>query len=223
MHFSALSRLPWLLVALPIAAVHLSYAISASNAYVPWCIPYIDGCTSISRAARHGDANILFKALMLPYAALLAVFWHQLSGRLRQLRPDAGKRARSVRLLGITAALFLVLYTVFLGIDGEFYQWLRRYGITVFFGFSVLAQMLTLALLNPLLRGEPKLRLSMLGFCGLLLTLGLLSLPLQHFSADAKAAMNALEWNYAALMCLFYALIAMALSVNGLKIPIAQN
>lgn len=218
MHFFALSRLPWLLVALPMVAVHLSYLISAGNGYVPWCIPYIDGCTSISRAARHGYANILFKALMLPYAALLAVFWHQMADWLLSLRPDAGKRSRGVRLLGMTAALFLVLYTVFLGIDGEFYQWLRRYGITVFFGFSVLGQMLTLALLHPLLQEHRALRYSMFSFCGLLLTLGLLSLPLQHFSDNAKAAMNALEWIYAGLMTFFYALVGRAFRVNRLNL-----
>lgn len=223
MHLLTLTRLPWLLVALPIAAVHLSYLLSASRGDVPWCMPYIDGCTSISRAARHGQANIVFKSLMLPYAALLLLFWHRLSGALRELRPEAGRRTRSVRLLGMTAALFLALYTVFLGIDGEFYQWMRRYGITVFFGFSVLAQMLSFALLNPLLAGHRPLRLSMLYFSGLLLGLGLLSVPLQHFADNAKAAMNALEWSYAALMTFFYAIIGLAFGVNRLKLPIQKN
>ncbi|MDP9142808.1 MAG: hypothetical protein M3O62_18715 [Pseudomonadota bacterium] len=211
--------MPWLLVLLPILAVHLSYALAASNADVPWCNPYIDGCTSISRAARNGTANIVFKSLMLPYAALLAVFWKQLSAWLLAQRPDANRRCCSVRILGITAAVFLAIYAVFLGIDGEFYQWMRRYGITVFFGFSVLAQMLTLALLTPLADLGSRLRNSMLCFSALLLVLGLLSLPLKHFSADAKAAMNALEWTYAGLMTLFYALIGMTFRVNGLNIP----
>ncbi len=214
-----LHRLPWLLVVLPILAVHLSYALAASSADVPWCIPYIDGCTSISRAARNGIANIVFKSLMLPYAALLVLFWNQLSAWLQARRPDAVRRCRSVRFLGVTAAVFLAVYAVFLGIDGEFYQWMRRYGITVFFGFSVLAQMLTVALLSPLSGLGPRLRNSMLCFSALLLALGLLSLPLKHFSSDAKAAMNALEWTYAALMTLFYALIGMTLRVNGLNIP----
>jgi hypothetical protein len=212
-----LHRLPWLLVLLPILAVHLSYALAASSADVPWCNPYIDGCTSISRAARNGTANIVFKSLMLPYAALLALFWNQLSAWLLTQRPDTIRRCRGVRFLGVTAAVFLAVYAIFLGIDGEFYQWMRRYGITVFFGFSVIAQMLTLALLTPLARLGPGLRTSMLCFSALLLALGLLSLPLKHFSTDAKAAMNALEWTYAGLMTLFYALIGMAIRINGLS------
>ncbi len=213
-----LCRLPWLLVLLPLLAVHLSYALAASSGDVPWCLPYVDGCTSISRAARNGIANIVFKTLMLPYAALLVLFWKHLSAWLLAQRPDAIRRCCSVRILGITAAAFLAMYVVFLGIDGEFYQWMRRYGITVFFGFSVLAQMLTLALLTPLAGLGARLRNSMLCFSALLLALGLLSLPLKHFSADAKAAMNALEWTYAALMTLFYVLIGMSLRINALNI-----
>lgn len=213
------SWLPWVLVLLPLLAVHSSYLLSASSGSVPWCLPYVEGCTSISRAARHGVANILFKLLMLPYSALLVLFWKQTGAWLRILRPDAPRRAGSVRFLGITAAIFLAIYVVCLGVDGEFYQWMRRYGITVFFGFSVLAQMLSVALLTPLLKQHQRLRKSMLFFCALLLALGLLSLPLQHFADDSDAAMNALEWIYAALMTLFYALIGSAARVNGANVP----
>jgi hypothetical protein len=211
--------LPWLLVALPLLAVHASYLLSANGGYVPWCVPYLEGCTSISRAARNGPANLLFKLLMLPYAALLVLFWQQTGAWLRTLRPDAGRRSKGVRLLGIVAAVFLSIYVVCLGVDGELYQWMRRYGITVFFGFSVLAQMLSVALLAPLLHDRPRLRRAMLAFAASLLGLGLLSLPLQHFAADGEAATNALEWTYAALMTFFYALIGAAVPVNGSNIP----
>jgi len=39
----------------------------------PACNPYLEGCVSISRAARHGLPNHLFKALVLPAAALQGV------------------------------------------------------------------------------------------------------------------------------------------------------
>lgn len=207
--------LPWILVLLPLLAGHASYLLSARVGDVPWCLPYIDGCTSISRAARNGTANLLFKLLMLPYAVLLPMFWTQLGAWLRRQRPDAARRIAGVRWLGIVAAAFLALYVICLGVEGELYQWLRRYGITVFFGFSVLAQMLSLSLLTPLLRQRVALRRGMLCFSASLLLLGLLSIPLQHLSADAKAALNALEWTYAALMTGFYALISVAVRVNG--------
>ena len=61
-----------LLLALwPILIAHAAYAISVIENYVPLCNPYWDGCTSISRAGRHGWANHLFRAALLPYAPLL--------------------------------------------------------------------------------------------------------------------------------------------------------
>ena len=65
----------WLALAiglLPIAIVHLCYAISVNAGHVPLCLPYLEGCTSISRAARHGMANHVFKAAMLPIAGLMS-------------------------------------------------------------------------------------------------------------------------------------------------------
>ena len=43
----------------PIVFIHLTYLISAAQGYVPWCIPYIDSCTSISATGRHGIAFFL--------------------------------------------------------------------------------------------------------------------------------------------------------------------
>jgi hypothetical protein len=173
----------------PIAVVHLAYLISVQQDWVPACFVYWDGCTSISRAARHGAANVFFKTAMLPYAVLLGMYWW----RVGALGP--GRRPRAVRALGLLASAFLVLYTVFLGVEGEIYQWLRRFGITVYFGGTVLAQMLLASLHGRRAR-------MLVAVCALLLVLGLASIPLQHFATDRDAAVNALEWTYALLMML---------------------
>lgn len=191
------------LLMLPILAAHAAYLISAMQQHVPWCWPYLDGCTSISRAARFGMANLLFKTLMLPYAGLLARFWWQLDEQ------------REIRALGVAGAGFLGLYVLFLGWDGSLYQWLRRYGITCHFAFSVLAQMLTLRVLLRRRRLAPARRGALLLLCALLLGLGLLSLPYQHWAADADAAVNRIEWCYALLMLLFYPLAGPALPIRS--------
>jgi hypothetical protein len=123
-----------------------------------------------------------------------------------------------VLVLGVVAALFLILYATFLGVEGRMYQWLRRYGITVYFAFTVLAEMFVIALLQPVARLPQALRRTMLGFAGLLLLLGIASLPLQYLVADSDRAINALEWTYALLMALFYGLIAMAWSATGFRL-----
>lgn len=208
----------WLTVLVPITAAHLAYFVSAAGGHVDWCVPYWDGCTSISRAGRFGIGNHLFRALMLPHAAQLMMFWALAWLWLRALRPDATRRNATVLVLGVVAALFLILYASFLGVEGSVYQWLRRYGITVFFSFSVLAQMLVIALLQPVPQLPRRLRSIMLAFAAALLILGLLSIPLQHFARDADRAMDALEWSYALLMALFYGLIGIAWGTTGFRV-----
>ena len=79
------------------------------------------------------------------------------------------------------------------------YCWMRRTGINLFFGFTVLAQMLMAALLPAEhIVGIYKRRLQLL--CGLMLVLGLASLPLQHFVDDRPALLNALEWQVSLLL-----------------------
>lgn len=210
----------WLTVLVPITAAHLAYFVSAAGGHVDWCVPYWDGCTSISRAGRFGIGNHLFRALMLPHAAQLMMFWTLTWLWLRALRPDAARRNATVLILGVVAALFLILYATFLGVEGATYQWLRRYGITVFFSFSVLAQMLAIALLQPVRQLANHLRRTMLAFAAALLILGLLSIPLQHFAADSDRVMDALEWNYALLMALFYGLLGIAWGATGFRIRV---
>lgn len=213
----------WLTVLVPITAAHLAYFVSAAGGHVDWCVPYWDGCTSISRAGRFGLSNHLFRALMLPHAAQLMMFWGLVWLWLRALRPDAGRRSAAVLVLGTVAALFLILYASFLGVEGAVYQWLRRYGINVFFSFSVLAQMLVIALLQPVQQLPNLLRRTMLAFAAALLILGLLSLPLQHIVRDADRAMDALEWNYALLMALFYGLLGIAWGATDFRVRVSTR
>ena len=197
-------RPAWIALAvglIPVVAVHASYAISVHQGHVPACMPYLEGCTSISRAARFGLANLVFKGLMLPVAALLVVFWW-IAGAWIESQRGALRRITAMRALGMIGALFLILYASFLGADGELYQWLRRYGVTVYFSFTVLAQMLLAALL-PLGR----LRQSIIALCAVMLLLGLASIPLQHLIEDRRLALDSIEWCYALLMTSVFVLV----------------
>ena len=50
---------------LPLVATLVAYGLSIRLGLVPACNPFIEGCVSISRAARHDLPNILFRALLL--------------------------------------------------------------------------------------------------------------------------------------------------------------
>ena len=133
--------LPALSAALPFVVSHLAWALSLHAQLIPACNPYLDGCVSISRAARHGAGNDLFRLVMLPAAALQAACWWTAAGRLTQRGlVHAGK----VAVLGVAAAVFLALYANFLGSEGDVYRLLRRYGVTGYFACSYLSLLVVL-------------------------------------------------------------------------------
>lgn len=137
----ALWPLALVVALLPALVTHVAWALSLQAGHIPWCIPYLEGCTSISRAARHGLGNDLFRMVMLPTASLQALFWLAVAAWLR----DGGARvAASVPWLGLLAAVFLALYATFLGSEGDIYRMLRRYGVTVYFASTYIALLTSL-------------------------------------------------------------------------------
>lgn len=196
----------WAAAVLPFIAANVAYLISASAELVPWCVPYLEGCTSVSRAARSGVANPVFRGIMLPCAVVLALYWWLAAEWLRGFAPQRVRLRRTMLACGLLAALFLVLYASFLGVEGNFYQWLRRYGITLHFSGTVLAQFLLTRAIAADARLPAWLRRGKLGLCALMLALGLASIPLQNFAPDRDAALNAVEWSYSLLMLAFFPL-----------------
>jgi hypothetical protein len=209
--------LAWLAAILPFVAANLAYLISASAELVPWCVPYLEGCTSVSRAARSGLANPVFRGIMLPYAVVMALYWWLTSEWLRGFAPKRARLRRVMLTFGLLASLFLVLYATFLGVEGHIYQWMRRYGITIHYSSTIISQFLLMSVLarDPRLPGW--LRGSKVGLCAVMLVLGLASIPLQNFAADRDAAMNALEWSYSLLMLAFFPLTGEAWRRTGFR------
>jgi hypothetical protein len=216
-------RLEWLALwtgLLPFIVINLAYLSSAIGGHIPACIPYVAGCTTISSAGRYGFSYYFFKAGMIPSAVLLAGFWIICRRWLIELGDDNRAMARSIAVLGVLAAVFLILYTVFLGSRGDFYNLMRRFGVTVYFGFSGLAQILLLARLQHLRAKGAKqipnrlLRLILLLLLGLLI-IGLASIPISNFIVDKHQPRNIVEWNFALLMSGYYLLTWRAWRATG--------
>jgi hypothetical protein len=127
---------------LPAAAALIALALALHEGLVPACNPFTDGCVSISRAARHGVANHVFRALVLPAAVLQALAW-LLQAQALSLTARTAMRGNAIALtaLGVAAGVALVLYGSFLGTEGQVYRWLRRYGTVVYFGGTCLAML----------------------------------------------------------------------------------
>jgi hypothetical protein len=127
---------------LPAAAALIALALAVHEGLAPACNPFVDGCVSISRAARHGLANHVFRALVLPAAVLQALAW-LLQAQALTLAARSAMRGSAIALalLGVAAGVALVLYGSFLGTEGVTYRWLRRYGTVVYFGGTCLAML----------------------------------------------------------------------------------
>jgi hypothetical protein len=134
---------------LPAAAALSALAISAQAGHVPACVPFVEGCTSISRAGREGLAKPVFKALMIPAAVLQGLVWVLFARWLAALEGPAGVAAgaartdrRAIALLGTAGTAALVAYAAFLGEPGAVAEALRRYGTVAYFGFTCLCLLL---------------------------------------------------------------------------------
>jgi len=116
---------------IPFIAIHLSFILSVQNEYLSLCNPYIDGCYSISRAARQPSSIIIFKVLMLISALFLFFLWPRL------FKPNYNK---ILIFIGRVGSLFLIAYIVALGEEGFFYEIMRRFGVFIFYIFTLISQ-----------------------------------------------------------------------------------
>lgn len=195
---------------LPFLVINVAYMVSAYEGYVPWCLPYIDGCTTISRAARSGSAIFIFRAAMIAYGVLLIWFWIYSKQWLVMLNESSAKIANIIFWLGLTGAIFLIVYVDFLGTTGEVNRFMRRYGIIIYFTFTPLAQLLMLnqhfvisiksnkAFINPIV-----LRYQLVALL-LMLIIGIVSLVLGVTENKTYESENIVEWNFSLLLTLYY-------------------
>ena len=193
--------LPLACAAIPSAAIGIAWWLSVRAGLIPDCIPHLEGCTSISRAARHGTGNVVFKFAMVPCAFLQGWVWIVARRWIRTRHPLPGAGA-SLAALGVVAGVALALYATFLGTDGAIYQWLRRFGIVFYFGATFLAMVVFTQRLAEL-RGERPVARTMLALCAVLLCLGLASVAARGLAEDPELRdriENMLEWNMATLL-----------------------
>ena len=214
--------LPLLAGLLPAAATLAAYGLSRAADTVPECNPFVDGCVSISRAARHGLANIVFQALVMPAAVLQALCWMLCPGWLRSLRSPADRWQRALPVLGMLAAIALLAYVSVLGVEGEAYRWLRRLSVPLYFGLTCIVMLVVgqhawrqvgggvaAALLAPA---------AALPLLGLVHVLG----PLVLSETGKDALENATEWWGGAIFTCFFLVLAWAWRRTGLALRISD-
>ena len=90
---------------LPLVATLAAFTLSVALGLIEACNPFVDGCVSISRAARHGLPNHVFRALVLPAAALQAACWFLCSAWLEGGGVAPSRRMNALPWIGLVAAV----------------------------------------------------------------------------------------------------------------------
>jgi hypothetical protein len=221
--------LPLVAGLLPALASLVALWLSIRLGLIPACNPFIDGCVSVSRAARHDLPNHLFRALVLPAAALQALTWLLAARWLRDL--DRGNRdLRGLAPLGIVAGIALVFYGAFLGTEGQIYRWLRQYGTVIYFGFTCLCMLIAGGAIGRLaaaraLPAQGRLGSALVLLFGLLVALGLFN-ALSGLWLDGAAkdrVENVTEWWGSLIFTVVFILLARIWQQADLRLSVSMR
>jgi hypothetical protein len=211
--------LPVIAALAPLVGINLAYWIGVNADVIPSCIPYFDGCTSISATGRYLPGSLLFRAVMLPQAVILLVTWYLCALWIRSLAA-ASKAPRTVLVAGFVGALALIIYVTFLGTKVPIYEFMRRFGIYFYFIGTVVAQ---LAVSFALLPRLPRHAHLMLVICAVPFVLGILNLVLKSVLADADMAENQIEWIAALAMQAWFFVLYFAWRETGFTLSVRTN
>ena len=200
---------------MPVLATLIAWQLSMHLNLIPACNPFFEGCVSVSRAARHDLPNTVFRAMVLPAAALQGLTWMLCRVWLTELGAPRQRWLRHLGWIGVTAAISLVLYGAFLGTEGHAYRLLRRYGTAVYFGFTCISMLIAGDAVNHVSRSCPaltraRLDLALLVLVAALLLTGLVNVfvgPL--FDADTKDRIeNVAEWWGGSILSIVFVVLA---------------
>ncbi len=172
-------------------------------------IPYLDGSLSISRSARTYPAYLLFKPGMILTAFLLIRYWIT-NNKLFQKIDNNDEKNKYFLFFGIGSAVFLILHSIFLGINYEanLYKFSKRFILLGFIIFELIAQALLvksiLKVKNKILKFiNNKILILKIILVTVLIIVAVLSAPILN-SSDYTHFKHALEWNYFLGIVLFY-------------------
>ena len=199
--------LPCFIGILAIFSGNIVFLIAVKEGFLSPCIPYLEGCASISKSGREGLAFILFKLTIMPLMTLLSVYWVISFNFFSKRYSLVSKKNRFLLFSGILGSLFGILYACFLGSVGETYQLLRRFGIYFFFMGTYCAQISEVLMLfdikslkNLLLLRAMKYLVFIVGF------VILFSTPFYGFIEEDDWLENILEWNITFLIFFYFIL-----------------
>jgi len=211
---------------LPVVAANFAFWLNVNtgvNAGLEGCIPYWEGCYSVSRAVRSGEGLIVFKVLAVPSTVMMAWCWIRVSAFFGKQQISDRQYIKWAVRLGIAGAIFFGIYALWLGTEGEIYRWMRRYGVVFYFGFTGLAHLLLASSLwgyrKTLMHGVLYRRISSYFLLVIMVwVLGVGSAFKRKLVNDPEfldRLENALEWNFALTLSLAYIALAVVFKATA--------
>lgn len=206
--------LPLIAAFSPLVGITLAYWLGAQHEHLPNCNPWLDGCTSISSTGRYPPGDRVFRAILLPQAAWLALTWYFAVLWLRAHATDL-RGERIILPVGVAGAVALVFYVSYLTSNDPFYLVMKTYGIYLYFIGTALAQVAVTALMVP-----SRLRNIMLFLCIAPFALGLVNFAQKAMITDINSIENRIEWISSLLMQLWFIALYVAWRRTGFSIVV---
>ncbi len=207
--------LPLIAGLLPAVGALVALVLSSHLQLIPACNPFVEGCVSVSRAARYGLPNYLFRGMALPAAVLQGLTWITVALWLRPMAPGYQRSLGALPWLGGVAALAFIAYATFLGTEGQIYRFLRANGTVVYFGFTCIAMIIAggairEAALARRIRAPWRSDVVLLWLAGALVTLGVVNVIAGPLSAEITKDRieNVTEWWASLIFTLVFIAIA---------------
>jgi len=216
-------RLPWLFVIVSVGGATASLWVSHFYGLIPDCRVFLDGCTSISSVGRNPPAAYVFRATVLPSAALLPFIWLLAAIWLLQTGAASYRWATVVAVLGGLSPLLLILYVTLLGAPGELADALRQRAVTTYFPVALIAKLLTGALLVRQDRAGRRavsswLSYGMLILAAVVLLVAILSAVVDQLMLDPSRVHHSMQWPATVAFALWYLLLALAWRQSGFSL-----
>ncbi len=221
--------LPLIAGVVPTIGITIAYWLGHTYGPLPSCIPYIDGCTSISATGRYPPGSFVFRAVEFPQALLLMLVWYFSIRWLRALDPGlARSRERWIFTWGLVGALALIIYVTFLGTKEPIYEFMRRFGIYFYYLGTAISQLLVALSFLRIARQNSQATLrrlanTLLWLVGIPFAIGILNIVLKSVLEDPDPSENRIEWIATLLMQVYFVVLYVAWVKTGFHIKVAAD
>ena len=124
-------RIALLAVALPFLSIGISYGLSVAGGHVPLCIPWFEGCSTITATGVYYPAAYVFRAGLISTAVIAIIWWYCVRAWLESVgEPHPHPWIHRLVAFAIAASILLVASISVLGehmVPSSEHRWLWRF------------------------------------------------------------------------------------------------